>query len=268
MIPVTQSLPHPVTSQEGTGRATPAWRVQSVDRAVQLLRAVAEAGSTGAGSVDLATACGLNRATAWRLLSTLEAQGLVICDRTTNLWTIGRGLGEIARVSGFENTLRNSHEVLERLALRTGETAALAMMRRGTLAYVDEAAPDSIVAVTWAGRSLSLHATSTGKVLLAWSSETDRAGLLPRRLQRFTDTTITNRTALREDLAQTRERGYATCRGEFDASAWGVSVPVLDTAGWLLAVLSVWGPPKRVTPERFADLGAAAKAAARHLEVG
>ncbi len=142
------------------------------------------------------------------------------------------------------------------------------MLRRGRLVYVDEAAPASIVAANWSGRSVSLHATSTGKVLLAWSSDAERAALLPRRLQRFTDTTLTDRTTLQQELAHCRERGYATCRGEFDASAWGVSAPVLDAGGRLLAVLSVWGPPVRVTPERFAALGAAATAAARHLRVG
>lgn len=268
---VTQSLPNISPSQEvldAVDESAPAWRVQSVDRALRLLRAVAGAGSAGAGTVALGAACGLNRATAWRLLSTLEGQGMVACDRTTNQWTVGHGLGEIIRESGLGDALRRSHEVLERLARETGETAALAMMRRGTLVYVDEAVPDSIVAAAWSGRSISLYATSTGKVLLAWSSEAECAAMLPRRLTRFTDTTITDRVSLREELAHVQECGYATCRGEFDTSAWGVSTPVLDQAGRLLAVLSVWGPPDRVALDRFAELGEAVQAAARQLRVG
>ena len=113
------------------------WRVQSVDRAVHLLRAVASAGGTGAGTVALGEVCGLNRATAWRILSTLEAHGLVVCDRTTNQWTIGTGLGEIVRTSGLDAVIRNAHHVLERLAVQTGETAALAVLRDGALVYVD-----------------------------------------------------------------------------------------------------------------------------------
>ncbi len=248
--------------------AAPAWRVQSVDRAVRLLRAVAGAGSSGAGTVALGAACGLNRATAWRLLSTLESQGMVTCDRTTNQWTVGHGLGEIIRQSGVGDALRLSHDVLGRLARETGETAALAMLRRGALVYVDEAVPDSIVAAAWSGRRISLHATSTGKVLLAWSPEAESAALLPRRLERFTETTITAKKGLREELECIRERGYATCRGEFDASAWGVSAPVLDPAGRLLAVLSVWGPPDRVSAERFVALGASVQRAARRLQPG
>ena len=241
------------------------WRVQSVDRAVHLLRAVASAGGSGAGTVALGEICGLNRATAWRILSTLEAHALVVCDRSTNQWTIGAGLGEIARTSGLDEVIRNAHRVLERLARATGETAALAVLRDGDLVYVDEVAPASIVSAAWSGRTMSLHATSTGKVLLAWSPEEEMSILLPRRLKRFTETTITDRPSLWQELALTRERGYATCSGEFDPSAWGVSAPVLDHTGRLVAVLSIWGPGDRIDPDRFPALGKATMAAVRRL---
>jgi DNA-binding IclR family transcriptional regulator len=55
-------------------------RIQSVDRAIDLLLAVAAAGPTDAGVPALAKVCGLNRATAWRLLKTLQARGLVTVD--------------------------------------------------------------------------------------------------------------------------------------------------------------------------------------------
>ncbi len=253
------------TLPAGVQAAAQGWRVQSVDRAVHLLRAVASAGGAGAGTVALGEVCGLNRATAWRILSTLEAHGLVVCDRSTNQWSIGHGLGEIVRTSGLDAVMQNAHRVLERLAAKTGETAALAVLRDGALVYVDEVAPASIVSAAWSGRTISLHATSTGKVLLAWTPEEEMTTLLPRRLKRFTDTTITDRPSLWQDLARTRERGYATCSGEFETSAWGVSAPVLDHSGRVLAVLSIWGPRDRVDPSRFPALGEATMDAARRL---
>jgi len=239
--------------------------VQSVDRAVRLLRAVADAGSGGATTVALGEACGLNRATAWRLLSTLETHGLVVSDRPSGRWILGAGLVDIARAAGSEVVLRDVHEVLEHVAMQTGETAALAVVRQGSLTYVDEVAPPTIVSASWSGQSVSLHATSTGKVLLAWSTDEERARLMPKRLKRYTDSTITDRARLREDLDEALERGYATCHGEFDVSAWGVSAPVLDRTGRLLAVLSIWGPPPRVLPERFPVLGATTVEAAQRL---
>ena len=250
---------------DNSGAGVSPSRVQSVDRAIRLLRAVADAGSGGAATVALGESCGLNRATAWRILSTLESHGIVVSDRPSGLWSLGPGLVDIARSAGSDVVLRDVHEVLERVALQTGETAALAVLREGGLTYVDEVAPSAIVSASWSGQSVSPHATSTGKVLLAWSSSEEVARMLPRRLKRYTDTTITDRAALRAELDTSRERGYATCHGEFDPSAWGVSAPVLDRTGRLLAVLSIWGPPPRVSPERFPALGAITIAAAQQM---
>ena len=77
----------PASGPDNSGSGLSSSRVQSVDRAVSLLRAVADAGSDGAATVALGDACGLNRATAWRILTTLEAHGLVVSDRASGHWT-------------------------------------------------------------------------------------------------------------------------------------------------------------------------------------
>ncbi|MDT7592971.1 MAG: IclR family transcriptional regulator, acetate operon repressor, partial [Pseudonocardiales bacterium] len=64
-------------------------RIQSVDRAVDLLQAVAAASPETSSAPALARACGLNRATAWRLLKTLQARGLVALDEATGRYSIG-----------------------------------------------------------------------------------------------------------------------------------------------------------------------------------
>ena len=92
-------------------------------------------------------------------------------------------------------------------------------------------------------------------MLLAWSTPEVAERLLPRSLERFTDSTITDLDGLRADLELVRQRGYACCDAEYDPAACGVSAPVLDPSGRLLAVVSVWGPPPRVAPERFPVLG-------------
>jgi DNA-binding IclR family transcriptional regulator len=243
--------------------------VQSVERAAALLRAVAAASGPGASATALAEAVGLNRTTTWRLLSTLEQQRLVSLDRSTGRYSLGFGLIDLAGQAGDTSLARAAHAVLRRIATRTGETAALAVMRNGALTYVAEAVAGAIVTVTWQGRPVSMHATSTGKVLLAFSSPDEVAALLdlPRggRLQRFTPATITSRTELAEEIARSRDRGFSVCRGEFETSAWGVSAPVLDVAGRPVAVVSIWGPPDRITADRFDALGALAVAGAEEL---
>ena len=258
-----QAVPDATTAPSG------ATRVQSVERASALLRAVAAASGPSATATALAETVGLNRTTTWRLLATLEQQRLVSLDRDTGRYSLGFGLIDLAGQAGDASLARTSRAVLQRIASQTGETAALAVMRDGALTYVAEADAGAIVSVTWQGRPVSLHATSTGKVLLAFSGPDEVRELLSLsrggRLQRFTAATITSRAALAEELVRTRERGFSVCRGEFEESAWGVSAPVLDVAGRPVAVLSIWGPPERITAKRFDSLGDLAVAGAEEL---
>ena len=102
-------------------------RIQSVDRAIDLLLAVAAAVPTDATVPALARACGLNRATAWRLLKTLRARGMVTVDGTTGRYALGLTAVELAGAAGSDTLIAAAHPVLERTCMQTGETASLAM---------------------------------------------------------------------------------------------------------------------------------------------
>jgi DNA-binding IclR family transcriptional regulator len=253
------------TGADGAEPVRRSGRVQSVDRAVALLRAVAAASGAGATVTELAATCELNRATAWRILMTLESQGMVIADRPTGRYRIGFGVVELAGSAGVDTLVQTAHPVLERVCLQTGETAALAVIRSGDLTYVDEVAPAAIVAASWRGRSVPLHATSTGKTLLAYSDPADVTRMIGPKLARYTTATITSKAKLRTELEATRGRGFGVCRGEFETSAWSVSAPVLDSSGRPAAVLSIWGPANRVTEARFDALGELACDAAHRI---
>jgi DNA-binding IclR family transcriptional regulator len=239
-------------------------RVQSVDRAAALLRAVAAVAPLGAPVSDLAEACGLNRATAWRLLATLEDNGLVERDGSGTRYVLGLGVARLAASVGLDVLVRRAHPVLARLSEVTGETADLALLRPSGLTYVDEVVPGSVMSASWLGRGVPLHATSSGKAWLAWLPDSEVDDLLPQSLTHYTPTTITEPLALRRELEAIRQRGYGTCRGEFEARLYGVSAPVL-AAGRPIAVISLWGPDDRIPESRFAELGDLVVAAADEL---
>jgi len=244
-------------------------RVQSVERAVLLLRAVAAASGTERSVSALAEATGLNRTTTWRILTTLEQQQMVSLDRVAGWYSIGFGIVDLAGHAGGAALTQSAKAVLRRVALETGETAALAVLRDGELTYVVEAAPSAVVSAGWRGRRVPMHATSTGKALLAFSQPDALRVLLRlpsgRALHRHTDTTITSLAGLGDELELTRTRGFGVCRGEFEESAWGVSAPVLDMSGRPIAVVSIWGPRGRLTEARFDALGEVARAAATEI---
>jgi DNA-binding IclR family transcriptional regulator len=239
-------------------------RIQSVDRATELLEGVAAAGEPETAPV-LADRCGLNRSTAWRLLATLEHHGLVERDPAGNRYSLGFAVLRLAAAAGYEPLVRLAHPLLRRLAEATGETVNLAVARRLELVYADQLQAPHVMAPNWLGHTVPLHATSTGKAFLAALPPDELDTLLRQRLGRFTEATITDPRILRRELEWVSERGYAVSHGELEPALWGVSATALDRRRRPVAVVSVWGADARLR-DRVDELGARTAGAARELE--
>jgi IclR family acetate operon transcriptional repressor len=248
-----------------TGRFEVASRqhhVQSVTRAIELLKAVAAAGSASVST--LAEHCELNRATAWRLLTTLEAQGMVTRDSHSGWFSVGPAVSELV-VRPRSTLAEAAQPLLERLSLETGEIACLGIPKGDRVEYVAEVIPTIVQEDSWLGQPVVLHASSMGKAFLAQLDDRQVVRLIGSTPHRFTDTTITDLDALFEELQRVRAQGYAVCAGELEEGSWGVAAPVLDRHGATVAVVCLWGPDQRGDRDRLAALGRLARRAAREL---
>jgi DNA-binding IclR family transcriptional regulator len=238
-------------------------RVQAEQRAAALLTALGAHGEP-ATAFEFADRRGLNRSTPWRILATLEDQGLVERDPPTGRYGVGHVLVALAAGAGHEPLIRRAHPHLRALAEACAETASLAVPRRLQLVYVDQKQAPHVMAANWLGRATPLHATSTGKAFLAGFAGDELAAALPSRLRRYTDTTITSRAALRAERDAERAGGYAVSRGELQPALWGVTAPVVDR-GRVVAVVSVWGSEARIRARGLEALAAGAAAAAAEI---
>jgi DNA-binding IclR family transcriptional regulator len=251
-------MTRPVNQTDATGR------IQSIDRAIELLEAIAAAPEPDTAPA-LADRCGLNRSTAWRILATLEHHGLVEREPHGNRYSLGFAVLKLAAAAGHEPLVRLAHPLMRRLAERTGETVNLAVARRLELVYADQVQAPHVMAPNWLGHTVPLHATSTGKAFLAALAPQELDAVLRGPLERFTDTTIVDPRTLREELEHVRAQGYALSHGELELALWGVSAVASDGGGRPAAVVSVWGSDARVRG-RLDELGAHAAAAARELD--
>ncbi len=242
--------------EHSTGRTGPAQSVQSVDRALDLLAAVA-ASEQAPTVAELAVQCGINRSTAWRLLATLESHGMVERASASSGYRVGYGAVRLGAAADEASVVRRVRPVLEDLSTATGETVSLALVRTASLRYVDHISVIGATFAPWTEERVSLHSTSSGKIFLAWLSEAEREGALPSTLERFTESTIVDRDALESELSEARTLGYACCRGEDAALTNGVSAAVLDARRRPIAVVNIWGPERRIPTDRFAELGPA-----------
>ena len=233
--------------------------VQSVERALQILTAFESDGRDLAVG-QLADRLSVHKSTASRLAATLAAHRFLERAPNGDGFRLGSRLVRLGLVAaGAEDLVETARPAMEALAADTGETVVLSVPLNGEA--VDVAQIDSrfrVAGKTWVGRRTPLHATSDGKVFLAFGA----AGLPAGRLARVTERTITSRAALARELAAVRQDGWAHAVGECEEGLNGVAVPVVGGDGRCRAALSVSGPAYRLAPVTLPDLAARCTAAA------
>jgi DNA-binding IclR family transcriptional regulator len=238
-------------------------RIRSVVKAVQILNHLAaEPGPRTAREV--ATALGLPVATAYHLLDTLVAEGMLAKD-SRRLYHLGPGIGVLtAAFSRRHAPPPFLLEPLRQLAERTGETAYLSALQDDdvVLLHAIEGSHAVLVRSLAPGFRGHIHARASGKVFLAHRPE-----LLERLLDRgelpaLTPATIVDETALRDELQRVREQGFAIDREEFTPGVSGVAAPVME-GGAPIAAYTVSTPAARFA-ERREELVQAVVAAARN----
>jgi DNA-binding IclR family transcriptional regulator len=102
------------------------------------------------------------------------------------------------------------------------------------------------------GTRWPLHATSTGKVLLAFQPAALSA--LRRPLARHTRATITDMAALGHELDRVRERGYAMALGELEEGFNAVAVPVRYALADVAGAVSLGGSAARLGRRELTQL--------------
>lgn len=228
-------------------------QVQSVRRAISILRSFSIE-SPELGVTEISHRTGLHKSTAFRLLETLEAEGLISRDPDTGRFRLGVGLIALAgRVLEHMDLRQASRRHMRILADRTGETVNLAILDEGSSLNLEQSLPRGRLVKNygWIGRRTPVHATSTGKVLLAWLSESERQEILHNPLERFTPNTIVDLPELERALESVRVRGYAVGHEEYEIGLNAVATPVRNHEGEVIAALSISGPAYRLAPETF-----------------
>jgi DNA-binding IclR family transcriptional regulator len=229
--------------------------VQSVDRAISVLEILAHRGEAGvsevAGEIDV------HKSTAFRLLGALEARGLVEQAGERGKYRLGFGIVRLAgAVTGRIDITQQSRPVCEALAEEIGETVNIAVLQEHYAINLYQVhGPAAVAAQNWVGQLTPLHATSSGKVLLAHLPTKERTALITRvGLQKVTPHTITAKTKLEKNLAAVREARYAWAREELELGLHAIAAPVRDRDGDVIAALSASGPSYRLTEERMHQL--------------
>jgi DNA-binding IclR family transcriptional regulator len=239
--------------------------VQSVDRAVAILEILARDGE--AGVTEVARELGVHKSTASRLLAALDRRELVAQDAARGRFRLGVGLVRLAGAASQRlDVLQESRPVCRALAQEVGETVNLAISSGRDALYLDQVAgPAALSPHNWAGQRIPLHATSDGKVLLAFLPAAEILEHLAPPLERFTGQTVTDLPEFARLLAQVRERGYATAVDELEDGLTAVAAPVRNADGTVVASISASGPSFRIPAGRIPEIARSVQIAADEI---
>jgi IclR family acetate operon transcriptional repressor len=239
---------------------------QAVQRAMKLLKACAQLGPEPRLG-ELARAVELNKTTALRLLSALESAGMIERTGARESYRLGPELLRLAsQALGSRGLQTAGRPTLFELAAATRETVTLEVLVGAEVLILDEAVGGHVIgAMPSVGTRWPAHATSTGKVLLAWLAEEDLDSRLPPRLTAHTPRTVVSGAALRRELERVRTRGYATSVEELEPGFVAVGAPVRSADGAVVAAVSVGGPRSRFTPAVVANVARRLPAAADEI---
>lgn len=238
---------------------------QAVSRAIALLKAFDDTHVEWSLS-ELSDYVNLNRATTHRLLAALESEGLI--QRTAaGQYRLGAELIGLGGCAMRANELRNAARAeLEALARETGETAILEILAKRHTLIIDEVSNRDPLGLSQdIGARLPLHATSTGKLLLAHRTPAEIEEHLQGPLTALTPYTITDAAQLRAQLMEIVERGYAVADGELDIGFVAVAAPVYSAGSAVVAAISVGGPSLRMTRARLPEIAASLQVTARRI---
>jgi DNA-binding IclR family transcriptional regulator len=231
----TEPTERQATSSSHTG-------IQVVARVAHILRAL-ENEPQGLSLSQLAKRVGLPRSSTHRIVSALTTEGLLAAASPNGRVMLGPEIGRLA--AGRREFWRELRPYMERLFYSLGETVDCSVLDGDHARFVDQiAGRHRLRAVSVVGSSFPLHSTANGKAILAELNSDELARLLPGRLKRFTDNTITSPAVLMRELEQIREAGIAFDHEEHSTGISAAGIALRDPSGDF-AALTVPMPTQR-----------------------
>ncbi|MGO2111854.1 MAG: IclR family transcriptional regulator [Pseudoclavibacter sp.] len=253
---------HLPRSGEASGATPP---VQAVERALRILEMLADNGAMSVSAI--ASELGVHRSTAFRLLGTLESRRFVAQEAKRGTYALSMGALRIAGAVAIRTDFaREAQLMCDEVTAELGETSNVAILEEVAAVNIAQATGASSVAVRdqYVGQRTPLHATSSGKALLAYADAAELE-VAARAMFGYTEATILDIDHLSDEMERVREQGWGSAVEEWQEHTNAVAVPVFATDGSVIAALSLTAPAYRMPVDELADIAASLRPYADEL---
>jgi IclR family pca regulon transcriptional regulator len=211
------------------------------------------------GIADIADDLGMSRSTTHRYVITLVALGYLE-QGASRKYRLGLRVTDLGMSALNSTGLReHAHPYLEELRQRTSYTASIAVLDGSDILYIDRArsfrrGQNTIDLDLHAGSRLPAYCTAMGKLLLAYLPETEQRDLIAAmKLTKRGPNTITSKKALREELDEIRDAGFAVNDQELAPELYSIAAPVRNDAQDVVAAVNLTAHSNNITLEEMVD---------------
>ncbi len=265
-MPRRSSKGSKASSASNTDRE-PAWSIpslreprysQSLERGLAILGCFTPARPV-MGIADIAEDLGMSRSTTHRYVITLVALGYLE-QGASRKYRLGLRVTNLGMSALNSTGLReHSHPYLEELRQRTSYTTNLAVLDGSEILYVDRArsfrrGQNKIELDLHPGSRLPAYCTAMGKLLLADLPEDEQRDLLASmKLAKRGPNTITNKKALRDELENVREAGFAVNDEELAPEVYAIAAPVRNESSEVVAAVNLGAHSSMISLEELVD---------------
>ncbi|UUX34215.1 IclR family transcriptional regulator [Fundicoccus culcitae] len=214
--------------------------IKSIEKAGMVLEAFFQDHELGISEIVEITQ--LNKSTVFDIVTTLTHMEYLNQNPVTKRYYLGIKLFELGNLYIKRNPLKNRSEpYANQLAKKYNATIHLATFDKGEVVYIEKYMhPDAFVNYSQAGKRAPLTCTGVGKAMLAQlSDEYKNEFVYSKPLAQLTNKSITDKEVLENDLALTRQRGYAIDDEEIELGLKCVAAPIFNENGEIIAAMSV-----------------------------
>lgn len=225
--------------------------VQSIENALRLLDCFSE--TEEMGITEIATLMDIGKATASRLVFSLQKYGYLQQDETTKKYRLGMKLMYMGALVKERNELVYLMDpYMKELAYHFQLCAHLVVLEGYQSKFIHKIVAGPFVSMrSHVGGTLPAYGTASGKCLLAHLSPQDIDIYFKNvKLKPMTQETIVDEKILREEFVQVKTQGYSEDRGESDMGLYCISVPLVDKYGHVIAAVSLSGLKETVVGKK------------------
>ena len=237
-------------------RSNPPKGVQSIHRAIALLRTVVKYNDRGVNLHDLAKEVGLHSATARRMLKALVSEGMLTFDPVDRLYYLGIELFYFGAAAHQFNIRDRFRATLERIAQKTEDTTYLVIRSGNDVLCIDRVEGSfPIRALTHeVGMRVPLGIGAGSLTLLAFSPEKEREAIIEANRMRYPQYNERTAEDIRLMVNQAIDLGYAVSEGNVMEGAVAVGVPIWDDQKRVVAAISVSAIEQRMDKKRRSEI--------------